>query len=715
MTFKAITLNQKGSADLASTLTDLGLYRDEVLVSSKAIINGRDVSFVLNDSIKYTKSSAQYVIKGKIANAERLTDNYQFQIKYPENTDITEDTTSFRVGITNISALAFANVTLLGADVKFNQLATSYTKQVVPGAKNVVFYTGTIQSLTTATLENLTLTGDTSVSGLNDIVRTFYVKIGNTVLSASPTSADNEAISFDGAVTINGTVPFVVYADIKDTAPATTIKFTSTVNLAAFKGTNEYGNGETITSSVGSLSPITINVTSASLQLSNTTTSLKTVQRGDKGITMASLEFSTTTDVVTKIYSFKATPAGTSGANFQGGVITIYDANGNALVSDNITSSLTDLTFVLPTPLAVSKGNPVDLTAKLDQVANSVNSGDTMQLTFKTVNAKEIITSNSVTPTPSTIASAQLKVVSAGTVNVVAQTFNAKLVKLNGDKATIGTLKFRPYNGDVKLKTLDITVAAGLTAFSKVELYDSGAYIGTFVKSGSNDLYMDNINKDLSADTTKTLDVVATLINAATATDLGSTTTLSMTQADFESLNGTAISAATLPATVSSAITFVKAKPTVTLVSASGAGTAKAIYKFNITANGGDINVNTIKVDFANNTDTVATGMTGTLYYGEEGSTTLTTDVPVGNTDTLVFGSLGSTVNISNGETKMFTLVMPVTNRYKSTVNGNINLEVSNLSYTDTFSDTTTAAHNDMFGSYKWDIAPVSTLASLHQ
>ena len=98
--FKSITLNQKENASL-SNLTDLGLYRDEVKVSTDTIVNGRDVSFVLNDTIKYTSSSAVYVVKGKIANAERIGDKYQFQIKYPENTDIIEDTTSFRATITN--------------------------------------------------------------------------------------------------------------------------------------------------------------------------------------------------------------------------------------------------------------------------------------------------------------------------------------------------------------------------------------------------------------------------------------------------------------------------------------------------------------------------------------------------------------------------------------------------------------------------------------
>lgn len=69
--------------------------------------------------------------------------------------------------------------------------------------------------------------------------------------------------------------------------------------------------------------------------------------------------------------------------------------------------------------------------------------------------------------------------------------------------------------------------------------------------------------------------------------------------------------------------------------------------------------------------------------------------------------------NLVDGEAKEFTLVIPVSNRYKGTNPGNLNVEVSNVSYADTFSNNTTQAHNNMFGSYKWDIAPVTTLTTI--
>lgn len=60
---KALTLNNSGSADL-SFLEDVAVYRDDVKVSTKTTIGSRTITFVLDDEIKNTQTSAiNYVIK----------------------------------------------------------------------------------------------------------------------------------------------------------------------------------------------------------------------------------------------------------------------------------------------------------------------------------------------------------------------------------------------------------------------------------------------------------------------------------------------------------------------------------------------------------------------------------------------------------------------------------------------------------------------------
>jgi hypothetical protein len=698
LTVKSMSFTQYGNASL-SYLSDIALYRNEEKVSTDAIVNGRDVTFLMDNSIKYTSTSATYVIKAKIANADRIGDTYQFQVKYPENTQVIENTTSFRATVTPTTSLLLAVYTINGADLKFNQPAMTYSKSVVPGAKGVVFYDGTISALAAVNLENLTLTG-LAGTGIDQVVKTFYVKIGGTVLSSSAIAANSGAILFEGVVNVNGTVPFTIYADIKDTAPATTIKFTNNIGLSDFKGTNEYAsNGQAVTSSIGTFSPVTLTVVAANLQLASNLTSIKTVVNGDRNIDLANIEFSTTTDVQASVKSFKATLTGTNIYNFKGATVTLYDANGTALVSNTIETGVSTMSFALPNAVRVVKGSPVVFTMKVDQIPTYTVANDQLKLNVNTVYATNLITSNDITNSLN-VDTATLKVVAAGTVSTVAQTFSNALVTLNGSTLNIGSVKFKPYNGDAVLKKLYITVSGSIAPLTKVVLKDGANSVITFTKSGQL-LVADDINQTLTMDVTKTYDLEGTLISAATAADLGIDTSLVLDKADFESTNGVAITATT-GSVVSPVLTFVKAKPTITVVNTNPQGGTKAVYKIAIAANGGDINITGLSFAANNNTATASGTMVGTLWMGNEGDRNLGT----GAFNALNFNTL-SNVTITNGTTQVFTLVMPVSNWQNAAGNaGSVTAELTNFSYQDQFSDATTTLHANMFNTFRWNIAP---------
>ena len=182
----------------------------------------------------------------------------------------------------------------------------------------VVFYTGTITSLESVTIQNPTLSYVGGWLTGTDTLRTIYFRIGNTILSATPPATTGTSnVVFDGSATINGTVKVAVYADVKDTAIAGTIKFANPINLTTFSGANEYNaDGSTITSAIGSISPITVNLVGASLQMANTYSNAQNVQKGDRDITLADLKFSTTNDVISKITSFRADIVGTAWTGF---------------------------------------------------------------------------------------------------------------------------------------------------------------------------------------------------------------------------------------------------------------------------------------------------------------------------------------------------------------------------------------------------------------
>ena len=719
LSFKAITLNQSGNASL-SYLSDLAIYRDDVKVSTKATVDGRNVSFVLNDLITSTSSSTiNYVVKGKITNAERVGYIYQFAVRYPENTLVEEVGTNFKATINNgTTVLNLSTMTINGGDVKFNQPAMSYTKDVVPGSLAVEFYKGTISTLEGVTLQNPTLAFDGGTLTGTDVLRTIYMKIGNTVLSANPPSTITGNVVFDGTVTINGTVDVLVYADIKDTATATSVKFTNTISLSTFAGPNEYSsNGQTVSSAIGSLSPVTNNVVAAGLQMVNTYSNAQNVQKGNMDLKLADLKFSTTTDVISKISSFHAQISGINMYNFQGGTVTVYDAAGTALVSDTITSGTDLLTFLLPNVVNVSKTTPAIFTLKLDQVANATTSGNTFKLLFATggtygVVAKNFITNNNIYPTAAAVSST-LTVVAAGTVTNVATSFSPKLVQLNGTTVSLGTVKFTPYNGNAYLKNMYLSLSGSNTdMYTELTLQDSGQVVATFMDNGTTPFFTNLSASALAAGATKTYDIVGTLKTATTAANLSTGFVINLTSAGFESMNGIVITGTVAAPTLSSIIEFVKAKPTVSYVSSQKGG--NAVYTFRIAANGGDVKLDRVSLAVSNNTSAATT--TGTLYLGNEGGTSLGTATIVTGANTLVFGSgasLSGTVNITNGSYQDFTLVFPVSTWFAWTVQGNIGIEVNNMWYYDTFTDGTSILHPSMFNSYKWDIAPVSTLVTL--
>ena len=70
--------------------------------------------------------------------------------------------------------------------------------------------------------------------------------------------------SFLGLATINGTANVEMYAKLKDTAPAKTIKFAD-LRLSSFDKKEYTSNQNTVETSVGSISAVTVSVDSTAL------------------------------------------------------------------------------------------------------------------------------------------------------------------------------------------------------------------------------------------------------------------------------------------------------------------------------------------------------------------------------------------------------------------------------------------------------------------
>ena len=688
---KAITLNNSGSADL-SMLDDAAIYRDDVQVSTKTTIDNRVISFVIEDEIKDTQTSIiSYVVKAKIADADRVGDTYNLYIKNTEDISVVEKDTDFRTTITS-TASSLATITVAGGDLKFVE-STTASLDVVPGTQTVKFYDGAVTAYQTVSLETFQITA-TATTGFDLLLQNLYLKIGGSVVAVTEVTAGTALTGvFDGAITINGTEDVEIYGDIKSNAPAATINGWSAFSLNSVTGVKEYtDNGQTITSSIGSIGGRTVNIVEADLTLSNSSSATKSVQRGDRDVLLADLEFGTTSDVVSKLYSFKGTLTGTNYGNFDGAQITIYN-DGVALVSDTVTTGNTVVTFVLPEYELIAKGSPLNLTVELDQVPNAVSTGGMyLGMEINTINAKETINSNAVGASL-TADTTLLWSVIGGTVSVITQTYTQLLVKA-GDAATIGAVNLKAFNGDAVLKTMTLS-GVDINKISSVKLVEDGVAVATFTKTGTI-LYANNINKTIAVGESLNYDVEATFSSASTSGDLAAAYTLYMEAATFESPYGVSLTALTSSA-ISAATTVVNDVLSITAIEGLR-GSNYASYKLSLDSTE-QTKVTAMTIALGENLATSISGATVTLSSSYNAGGTVYATGIVWPTLAALTLTPATAVDVI-GAANLYITVWGVT---WSATNGDpyVFIGLSDLSYSDVFDDASLAPHANVLSTYK--------------
>lgn len=714
---KSLTVNNSGSQSNLSYLSDLGLYRDDVKVSTKTTVWARTVTFVLADEIKNTQSSANYVIKGKIINADDVNETYNFYLR--NNTDllVIEKDTSFRTSIVNNTPQTMGLVRVAGGDLRFNETTTS-NLTVIPGTKNVVFYEGTITSLDAIELDTLHITGTTNpTTSLNTILQNLYVKIGTTVIAVDEiTSANSYNFLFDGQATVQGTVPFMIYGDIKTDAPAASILFQTTpINKAAFATARYVADDSNVASSIGSIAGKKVTVTAADFALSNSSATSKNVQRGDKNVEIGKLEFSTTSDVVSKLYSFQVatTALATGRQNFDGGQVTVYDANGTALVSNTITSGANRTpTFTLPTALTVAKWAPVVLTVKVDTIANSVSTGGMyFQLTFTGVKAKDMINYNYV-GTWVSATSTLLQSVIGGTPSIVSQTYTNSLVKY-GTQVVLGNVKIKTTNADIVFKDAYFTlsglvVASGhMNKISSAKLFEDGIEIATLTKNG-NVLYATNLNKTIVLGTTKTYEVRGTLTTINAAADFVPTFTTYLGTGTFEGTYGAAISTV-LTGKISDNITPINEIPTITAVDGYTKGN-DVVYKITLNSTK-QVDLSGLKLSVnGTNLSGTTNGITGYLAAADINYATTNYTTSVVGTNTLTFAGLAQGAVSIQGTTTLYVILPGAALLVGSNGNAStVRVAATDMDYMDIFTDDN-SAHLNTSVLYNYQTAIAGTL-----
>jgi hypothetical protein len=647
--FKSVTFRQNGNGDVAVSLKDLYLERNGAKVSSSYVVNGKDVTFLVSDTIKDAQN-ATYYIRGNIANVDNSSgDTYQFTLRNTTDLNTTESITDFRTSVTG-TPVSLSTTTVNGGDVKFVKNPTfALSSTVSPGTQGVVLMEGTITAKEPIFLEDINLTATTS-TGAGLIAKRFYLSIGNSTFSWTPgTTGTSVSAMFDGAVTINSSAPVKLWADIDTNAPAgATITFSS-LSLSSF-ATKEYVSTQNnITSSVGNIQSAIANIASSRLSISRNdglaSTTTVVANSSDKlvyGVTLSNNQ--------NNPIRVNALTIGNSAAGFNNNVdLTVY-VNGVATSTKRYNGNTTFSSL----NITVNKGTPVSVYVKADLIGVATGTVGAFSLTG-TLDATDTVSSNAASYTTLPIIGSIISVVDAGSVNVVQGTTTpAKLLESNVAGVTVGVMNVEARNDGMKLTDAYLAVSgAALNKFGAIRLVDgSNSYNG--VMEGST-VKFEGMSVAIPANTTKSFNVVVDAAAVAFSGDLVNSA-FSMTVATgytvgngatvgtingmrlISDANGTPITAVAVVNPISPTHKLVAGYP---FFASAGAPTNNDVMIFSVTPKGNKIRLQSISYTAA------GSAFTGTIQLRDVNNVILATGT-VAPSGTL---TLSSPVEIASATT----------------------------------------------------------------
>lgn len=474
---KSISIYQSGSANLTN-LANIVLVRNGATVSTSSSINGKALTFTVNDTIK-DGATATYYVKANIANVENNIDTYQFYLKNTSDINIVEASSSFRSNAdsaTETNKFVSAYYTVNGGDVKFDRdSSVSLSSTVAPGTSGVVLMQGTITAKNAVTLEDPRLTiSSLSTGNLSDYFNTLYLQIGSSVLSATAAGVTGSGIDFLGTVNVSGTATVKLYGTLKSTTSLAdaTIKFAD-VKLDSFKGTNQYtGNQNTLSTAVGSIPGVTLSVSNTTLSVTrNDGLGATTLAQGSKGVTVYGAQLSSTQgnpmNVTSASFVFTGSNASTSTGHLNNAYATLY-VDGASVVSKTVDTSSAIKFDGFST--IVSSTKSVNLTVKVD--FSDSFAGGTFAANLTSVAAVDSVSSKDITgysiPTGAVFTVAQ----GQGDLSASDLTPKKQLLLAGSTAQKLFAYKVTATNDDVTLKDMAFT-ATGLNNVSNVRLTDS--------------------------------------------------------------------------------------------------------------------------------------------------------------------------------------------------------------------------------------------------
>lgn len=731
LSVKAITLRNVGNGDAAKSLKDLVLFRSGNKVSTSTIINGRDVTFVLTDTVK-DGQTATYTINGSVVGVDNQAgDTYKFILRQASDLNAVEATTSFRASVSiasttnNDSALTAGVYTVNGGELRFTRdTALALSQNVTRGSLQVEFMKGTLNAKQAILLENPTLNVIAGSSVINQVATRYYLQIGNSTFSWTPTSGATTA-QFDGSVTVNGSVPVRLYADIYSSStsavnnvpvqfgPLAYSAFTSSLGRIEYVATQ---NAVPASVAVGSISSSAVSVIDASLSVTKYD-GLGTIvytSNNAQGKQLYTVRLSNNVSNEIKVGSITLTA---SNAAFNNGV-SVNLKRGSTTLS---TKTLNGATTFNGLNIIVKKDQPVDLTFEGDFLSTiAAPATSTFGVTFNAGDVIDNVTSNNVTVTGTPATSATINVIAGGSVIATPNTSaTSQGFALAGKEVKVGSVNIQAINDQLEVRALYVKVM-GSGAFAA----NAGNQLSNFkIKDSANNVIATESSRDtqtnsndivkftsfsanpvINAGASKVYDVYATVNTVNDATSAGEFNVALATGYNDPSYTdeylgtrlysvnaGVYVSATSTPAAsittnnLGNTLNIVAGHPSVSLLSG---GNATDLMTFAI-SNGGTSNVTVGAIQyFANAQNSTDIAKPADVYVNNNKVATVTlvaganTNIPL--PAFTIAGGQTATVRVA--------LVTAFVNTAATPTAGNRVFQISNVQYSQTFANGSTSS-----------------------
>ncbi len=275
--FKSVTFRNNGGADLNNVLANVGLYNNGENVATEVMIEGREITFIVNDEIENGRTE-NYEIRADVVSLERLEDKIELELRNNTDLNVVEVRTSFSAPITFFGNNdTMTEYTLVGGELLLSRDSQYTNTDTVSSSTNdVVLLSSNLRVDEAITVEDLVMNYETNEDGdsLFEQYRDLKLVVdGRTVATYTP-NEDNDngntgTIEFDGTFLVQSDSNIKVLGNLQnsvaDNSTFEIVDFSLSVENNTAWDIRYVSNDERVDDIAGTVQGIKVTVAEASL------------------------------------------------------------------------------------------------------------------------------------------------------------------------------------------------------------------------------------------------------------------------------------------------------------------------------------------------------------------------------------------------------------------------------------------------------------------